>query len=406
MIYSISVPMIVLPTAYYVVGGLLILIALVAVGLFLLKQREVASLKKEVAELRDTMRMMRYEEANLSRMLHTVDKTPSISLTPELCEGISEESVAADVETMGMEIQCDDSKEDMTDESVAEVVQEEQEEQVEVPAETLSELPIEDATPTEPELVCEETVQEVDEEAKEELAEETVEQKNIEEYPTSHKQAINERRPAIPHDLFSAWFAENEEEETEEELALVDSEYGVLVSPCEESHSDVVDKDISSENNLVCRNQVEVSSEKETESSATNGVESVAVSGEQDMQSAEPVETTELSKEDERFCRKLERIVNTRMKNSNLNIDIIASQFGMGRTNFYRKVRERMGMSPNDYLRKCRMERAAEIIRTTNLPIADICAQVGIPDAQYFSRVFKTYFGSTPSAYREQNSEE
>lgn len=403
MIYSISVPMIVLPTAYYVVGGLLILIALVAVGLFLLKQREVASLKKEVAELRDTMRMMRYEEANLSRMLHTVDKTPSISLTPELCEEISEESVAADVETMGMEIQCDDSKEDMTDESVAEVVQEEQ---VEVPAETLSELPIEDATSTEPELVCEETVQEVDEEAKEELAEETVEQKNIEEYPTSHKQAINERRPAIPHDLFSAWFAENEEEETEEELALVDSEYGVLVSTCEESHSDVVDKDISSENNLVCRNQVEVSSEKETESSATNGVESVAVSGEQDMQSAEPVEATELSKEDERFCRKLERIVNTRMKNSNLNIDIIASQFGMGRTNFYRKVRERMGMSPNDYLRKCRMERAAEIIRTTNLPIADICAQVGIPDAQYFSRVFKTYFGSTPSAYREQNSEE
>ena len=65
-----------------------------------------------------------------------------------------------------------------------------------------------------------------------------------------------------------------------------------------------------------------------------------------------------------------------------------------------------MGMSPNDYLRKCRMERAAEIIKTTNLPIADICAQVGIPDAQYFSRVFKSFFGTTPSAYREQNSKE
>ncbi|MBO7267577.1 MAG: helix-turn-helix transcriptional regulator, partial [Bacteroidaceae bacterium] len=109
-----------------------------------------------------------------------------------------------------------------------------------------------------------------------------------------------------------------------------------------------------------------------------------------------------LSKEDERFCRKLERIVHNRMRNPDLNIDVIASQFGMGRTNFYRKVRELMGMSPNDYLRKCRMERAAALIKDTNMPIAEICAQVGVPDAQYFSRVFKTFYGVPPSTYREQ----
>ena len=116
-----------------------------------------------------------------------------------------------------------------------------------------------------------------------------------------------------------------------------------------------------------------------------------------------PSQPKALSKEDERFCRKLERLVNTRMRNPNLNIDVIAAQFGMGRTNFYRKVRELMGMSPNDYLRKCRMKRAAELLRTTVLPVADVCAQVGMPDAQYFSRVFKSYFGMPPSAYREQH---
>jgi AraC-like DNA-binding protein len=110
----------------------------------------------------------------------------------------------------------------------------------------------------------------------------------------------------------------------------------------------------------------------------------------------------ELSKEDERFRRKLERIVNARMRNPNLNVDVIASQFGMGRTNFYRKVRELMGMSPNDYLRKCRMERAAELLRSTELNITEVCAQIGVPDAQYFSRVFKAHFGMPPSSYREQ----
>ena len=109
-----------------------------------------------------------------------------------------------------------------------------------------------------------------------------------------------------------------------------------------------------------------------------------------------------LSKEDEKFCRKLERIVHTRMHNPNLNVDVIAAQFGMGRTNFYRKVREITSMSPNDYLRQCRMERASELLRTTDLSVVEICGQVGISDAQYFSRVFKSFYGAPPSAYREQ----
>lgn len=109
-----------------------------------------------------------------------------------------------------------------------------------------------------------------------------------------------------------------------------------------------------------------------------------------------------MSREDERFCHKLERTIQTRMRNPNLNVDIIASQFGLGRTNFYRKVRELTGMSPNDYLRKCRMTKAGELLQNTELSISDVCVQVGIPDAQYFSRVFKAHYGVTPSLYREQ----
>ena len=126
---------------------------------------------------------------------------------------------------------------------------------------------------------------------------------------------------------------------------------------------------------------------------------------EDEQEVVEAPQETEINKDDERFCRKLERIVTTRMRNPNLNIDIIAAQFGIGRTNFYRKVREVMGMSPNDYLRKCRMERAAELLRSTEDTIGEVCAQVGMPDAQYFSRVFKAYFGVSPSVYRETNNQ-
>ena len=417
MIYRISIPMMVLPTAYYVVGGLLLLVALVAIGLFLLKLREVALLKKEVEELRDTMRMMRYEEANLSRMLHTVDKAPSISVVQELCEDLPEDIVDNVIETEdeGTEgeiiqseetedenLQSEDLEGDMPEESACEEIVDEQ---PVIIAEPSSELLIEHDAVNE--LSCNESVEEVvDEDSMSESIEESEDLMLVEEQPMRHKQAINERRPAIPHDLFSAWFAENEEEEQVDEPSLVNPEQQVVVSLCDEAIAVDVEAHAASVDSLAHSNNVEVSTEKKDESVAVEGVEEEAVSGELEKEASEIIETTELSKDGERFCRKLERIVHTRMKNPNLNIDIIASQFGMGRTNFYRKVRELMGMSPNDYLRKCRMERAAEIIKTTNLPIADICAQVGIPDAQYFSRVFKSFFGTTPSAYREQNSKE
>ena len=417
MIYRISIPMMLLPTAYYVVGVLLLLVALVAIGLFLLKLREVALLKKEVEELRDTMRMMRYEEANLSRMLHTVDKAPSISVVQESCEDLPEDIVDDVIETEdeGTEdeiiqseetedeiIQSEELEEDMPEESACEEIVDEQ---PVIIAEPSSELLIEHDAVNE--LSCNESVEEVvDEDSMSESVDESEDLMLVEEQPMRHKQAINERRPAIPHDLFSAWFAENEEEEQVDEPSLVNPEQQVVVSPCEEAIAVDVEAHATSVDSLVHSNNVEVSTEKKDESVAVEGVEEEAVSGELEKEASENIETTELSKDGERFCRKLERIVHTRMKNPNLNIDIIASQFGMGRTNFYRKVRELMGMSPNDYLRKCRMERAAEIIKTTNLPIADICAQVGIPDAQYFSRVFKSFFGTTPSAYREQNSKE
>ena len=48
------------------------------------------------------------------------------------------------------------------------------------------------------------------------------------------------------------------------------------------------------------------------------------------------------------------------------------------------------------------MERAAELLRTTELPVSEVCVQVGVPDAQYFSKVFKIYFETTPTVYREQ----
>lgn len=417
MIHCALILMASLPTTWYVVGTLMIVITVVSLILCIWKWREVAGLKKEVMELRDTMRMMRYEEANLSRMLHTVSKQPAEMLeendtvdeafVPEesvMEETITEEPVAEETieeESESIEEESETAEEDFVafEEPEAEEPAEPEEEVLEEPVEEplAEELPVEE-TPNETSVAEESVAEEPQEEEKpevpvaEEAVEEVVAGVAVAEIvveaavaPKPRKQAINERRPAIPTDLFAAWFEENESaqlEEVQEQVsapskndAQTSEKVAEEVLPVEEEKEIIAEAPIQSETGE------EYTKEAEEEAAA---------------------ESTELSKEDERFRRKLERIVNARMRNPNLNIDVIASQFGMGRTNFYRKVRELMGMSPNDYLRKCRMERAAELLQTTDQNIGEICGMVGIPDAQYFSRVFKSYFGVPPSSYREQ----
>ena len=350
-----------LPAAWVVVGCLLLLLVVVMTILFLLKSREVNTLKKQCDELRDTMRMMRYEEANLARMLHTASKPVGPIEAPEE----EDVEVAPEENVDGLEsletLECLEEQENQEQ-------QEQQEQEKQESQEEQEELPVANDI---------EEVQAV----------------------SPQKQPISERRSALPVDLFSAWFAENEEEQ-EEPLVVSQTEIAEQVAnvvafqeePATINEPTAIEE-IATEEAL--------SIEKAQPSEETVTLPTV----EDEQEVVEAPQETELNKDDERFCRKLERIVTTRMRNPNLNIDIIAAQFGIGRTNFYRKVREVMGMSPNDYLRKCRMERAAELLRSTEDNVGEVCAQVGMPDAQYFSRVFKTYFGVSPSVYRENNNQ-
>ncbi|MDA3129432.1 helix-turn-helix domain-containing protein [Aliibacillus thermotolerans] len=55
-----------------------------------------------------------------------------------------------------------------------------------------------------------------------------------------------------------------------------------------------------------------------------------------------------------------------------------------------------------DYFIQVRIEKATELIKTTDLFISDIAEQVGYQDPYYFSRLYKKYTGISPSAVRRQ----
>ncbi len=67
---------------------------------------------------------------------------------------------------------------------------------------------------------------------------------------------------------------------------------------------------------------------------------------------------------------------------------------------FIRLFKEAFGCIPMTYITNLRMQKACELLRTTNLSIAEIASRCGYHDNNYFSRIFKKHNGMTPSAYR------
>lgn len=62
------------------------------------------------------------------------------------------------------------------------------------------------------------------------------------------------------------------------------------------------------------------------------------------------------------------------------------------------------GISITQYITSLRVEEAKRLLRSTGLPVGEIAARVGYPDAKYFSRVFQRLTGSSPREYRATNA--
>jgi AraC family transcriptional regulator of arabinose operon len=86
---------------------------------------------------------------------------------------------------------------------------------------------------------------------------------------------------------------------------------------------------------------------------------------------------------------------------SNLKIQSLADNIGLNRTYFTAIFKEKMYMSPQEYLMQVRMKHACDLLKETDLPIKMIASSVGYENALTFSKIFKHKEGVSPLDYRK-----
>lgn len=89
-------------------------------------------------------------------------------------------------------------------------------------------------------------------------------------------------------------------------------------------------------------------------------------------------------------------VVEEQLGNSSLQIDEIGQRLGLSRVQLYRRLKAETGMTPNELLRTYRLAKAARLLTTTDLTVAEIAYRVGFSSPSYFSRCFREQFETLP----------
>lgn len=83
----------------------------------------------------------------------------------------------------------------------------------------------------------------------------------------------------------------------------------------------------------------------------------------------------------------------------------LASICSLSEAQLRRKFKEYLNMSPVEYLTMVRIQKACELLNSTNYPMTEVALRVGYQDVSSFNRNFQKIMGVSPYQYKKNNSD-
>ena len=114
-------------------------------------------------------------------------------------------------------------------------------------------------------------------------------------------------------------------------------------------------------------------------------------------------ETGILNVADQELLDKATRIIKRNFDNPDFDMNMLAAELNMGRSKMFTRLKEVVGLTPNEFTLKLKLEEALKLLQEApQYNISEISYQLGFASPRYFSRCFKDFYGVSPLAYRKE----
>lgn len=122
------------------------------------------------------------------------------------------------------------------------------------------------------------------------------------------------------------------------------------------------------------------------------------------LDSITEVKPIEVESQSEKQLATIARIIEDNISDPDLNVAFLCEKSGIANKNLYRLVKKYIGVSPIDYIRRVRLQKAAMLIARQRFTIAEVAYMVGFKTPSYFAKCFQEFYGVTPSNYHGDDS--
>ncbi|MCH7409434.1 response regulator [Belliella sp. DSM 111904] len=107
------------------------------------------------------------------------------------------------------------------------------------------------------------------------------------------------------------------------------------------------------------------------------------------------------TKADEKFLHEINQIIADEISNEQFGVNELAEKVHMSQSSLLRKIKGVSKLTPNEYIRLVRLKKAAELLSSGSLSIAEVCVKVGFNSPSYFAKCFQKQFGELPKDYQK-----
>lgn len=109
-----------------------------------------------------------------------------------------------------------------------------------------------------------------------------------------------------------------------------------------------------------------------------------------------------IATKDEKLLEKVVASIEKFISDPDLSIEKVCADTGFSHSMLYRKIKQLTGHTLNEFIRKVRVQRAEQLLRTKKFSVAEVMYETGFTNHSYFSKSFRKVYNVSPKEYIEK----